>query len=131
MSSETIIIEAIETAPLNRGLRGADWLARGGNVPIVLGDDVALFDYEGENTYQVHFLFTSRGRAAVASAREAFRQIFEDHGAQLIFGMVPDGMPHAKIMARWAGGRFAGKRNTVDGVCELFVLSRDSWSKKS
>lgn len=131
MSQETAIIEAIEASPLNRGLRGADWLAHEGNVPIVMDDDIALFDYEGENIYQVHFLFTSRGRAAVASAREAFHQLFTKHGAQLIFGLVPDHLPHAKIMARWAGGRFAGKRNTPDGVCELFVLSRDTWSNKS
>lgn len=130
MSHEAAIIEAIETAPLNRGLKGADWLAFEGNVPIVLGRDIALFDYEGENTYQVHFLFHSRGRGAVASARESFRRMFEQHGAQLIFGLVPDDLPHAKIMARWAGGRFAGKRETQDGVCELFVLSRDSWSNK-
>lgn len=129
MSRETVI-QAIETSPLNRGLRGVDWLDREGNIPIVLGDDVILFDHEGENTYQVHFLFTSRGREAVASARESFRRLFEEHGAQLIFGMVPDHLPHAKIMARWAGGRFAGKRETADGTCELFVLSRDTWSNK-
>lgn len=131
MSYEAAIIEAIETFPLNRGLKGADWLAHEGNVPIVMGDDIVLFDSEGENTYQVHFLFQSRGRKAVAAAKEAFRQLFENHGAQMIFGLVPDHMPHAKIMARWAGGRFAGKRDTSEGVCALFVLAQDNWSNKA
>jgi hypothetical protein len=57
-----LIAEAIDTAPLNRGLKGADWLARPGNVPVTFDNgDIALFDYEGDGVYQVHFLFQSRG----------------------------------------------------------------------
>jgi hypothetical protein len=77
MSTETTIINAIDASPLNRGLSGAAWIEHGGNVPIVMGDDIALFDDEGDSIYQVHVLFVSRGRAAVASLREALRQMFE------------------------------------------------------
>jgi hypothetical protein len=91
------IIEAIETAPLNRGLKGNDWLAFPGNIPVTFDNgDVALFDNEGEGTYQVHFLFVSRGREAIAHAREA-------------------------------GGKSAGMRPTRNGPCELFVLSKFMW----
>lgn len=133
-SAQKIIAEAIDTAPLNRGLKGADWLARPGNVPIVFDNgDVALFDHEGGDTYQVHFLFKSRGRKAIEHARESFRRMFVDHGCGLIFGMVPDFRRDVKMLARWAGGRSVGIRYASEGPglpdakFELFVLSKAQW----
>jgi hypothetical protein len=130
MSTETAIINAIDASPLNRGLSGAAWIEHGGNVPIVMGDDIALFDDEGDSIYQVHVLFVSRGRAAVASLREALRQMFENYGADLIFGLVPDFRREVKLLARWAGMKFVRTRETSEGLCELFVLSKEMWSKK-
>lgn len=122
------IIHAIDQATLNRGLAGAAWIERAGNIPITFDNgDVALFDNEGDRTYEVHFLFESRGRLAIDHAREAFRQMFTEHHAKLIFGMVPDFRRDVKMLARWAGGKSAGKRNTSEGVCELFVLSHEMW----
>lgn len=129
MTFEATIISAIDSSPLNRGLSGEAWLAGEGNVPIVIGEDVALFDDEGDSAYQVHFLFVSRGRAAVASAKESFRQMFENYGADLIFGMVPDFRRDVALLARWAGGKSIGMRNTAEGPCELFVLSKEMWSE--
>lgn len=128
MSYEAAIIDAIDASPLNRGLSGADWLAREGNVGIVMGSDIALFDDEGDSIYQVHFLFVSRGKAAVASAKESFRQMFENYGADVIFGMVPHFRRDVAMLARWAGGKSRGLRETSEGVCELFVLSKEMWS---
>jgi hypothetical protein len=131
MSFETAIISAIDTSPMNRGLSGRAWLAPdAGNVPIVMGSDIALFDNEGHSIYQGHFLFTSRGRAAVASAREAFRQMFENYGADLIFGLVPVDRREVKLLVRWAGGKYVRTRQTPEGLCELFVLSKEMWSKQ-
>lgn len=123
-----IIAQAIDTAPLNRGLKGADWVAHPGNIAITFDNgDIVLFDDELEGTYQVHFLFQSRGRKAIEHARESFRRMFVDHKANLIFGLVPDFRRDVKMMARWTGGRSAGMRQTVDGPCELFVLSKFLW----
>lgn len=123
-----IIAEAIDTAPLNRGLKGADWLASEGNVSITFDNgDVVLFDNEGDSVFQVHFLFVSRGREAIAHARDSFRIMFEEHDAHLIMGLVPDFRRDVKLLARWAGGRSAGMRSTSDGPCELFVLSKVQW----
>jgi len=126
--SDQAIITAIDASPLNRGLSGSDWLANGANVPVVMGEDIALFDYEGDSNYQVHFLFVSRGKAAVAAAKESFRQMFENYGAELIFGLVPDFRRDVKMLARWAGGKMVGVRETPYGPCELFVLSKEMWS---
>ncbi len=119
---------AIDKAPLNRGLSGAAWLANDRNVPIVFDNgDIALFDYEDEGIYQVHFLFESRGRQAIAHAKQAFDQLFINHNATLIFGLVPDFRRDVKLLARWAGGKSQGIRQTSEGPCELFVLSNAMW----
>lgn len=122
------IIEAIETAPLNRGLKGADWLASSGNIPVTFDNgDVVLFDNEGEGVYQIHVLFVSRGRKAIEHVREAFRILFTNHDARLIMGLVPDFRRDVKLLARWTGCKSAGMRPTRNGPCELFVLSKFMW----
>jgi hypothetical protein len=123
-----LIAEAIDTAPLNRGLKGRDWLAHPGNVPVTFDNgDIALFDHEGDGIFQVHFLFESRGREAIRHAKESFEIMFTEHGASLIIGLVPDFRRDVKMLARWAGGRSSGMRKTPNGPCELFVLSKIQW----
>lgn len=127
-SPNHIVAQAIDTAPLNRGLKGVDWLAREGNIPVTFHNgDVALFDHESDGVYEVHFLFVCRGAKAIDHAREAFRIMFTEHDARLIFGLVPDFRRDVKLLARWAGGKSAGMRPTPEGPCELFVLSKFMW----
>lgn len=124
----SLVTQAIDKAPLNRGLSGAAWLARSENIPITFENgDVALFDAEGDGIYEVHFLFESRGQTAIEHARESFRQMFIEHGAELIFGLVPNFRRDVKLLARWAGGKSRGLRATSNGLCELFVLSNAMW----
>lgn len=124
----SLVTQAIDKAPLNRGLSGAAWLARPENIPITFENgDVALFDAEGDGIYEVHFLFESRGQTAIEHARESFRQMFIEHGAELIFGLVPNFRRDVKLLARWAGGKSRGLRATSNGLCELFVLSNAMW----
>lgn len=123
MHTQTVI-EAIARAPYNMGVSGAAWLASEGNVPIVFDDGgVVLFECEGPNHYQVHLLLVARGREAIAQVRDAFRQMFKQHGAQLVFGLIPACRRDVKMVARWAGAKSAGNRDTPHGRCELFVLS--------
>lgn len=124
MSLEAAIINVIDASPLNRGLSGRDWLDHEGNVPIVDGDDVALFDDEGDCVYEMHVLFASRGRAAVNAAKAAINRMFEDYGAEVIFALVPDARRDVKMLARWTGLKFIGSRLTSNGYCDLFVISK-------
>lgn len=124
------VISAINESPLNRGLDGLDWVRDPRNIPIVEGDDIALFDFEEPGVYEVHFLYESRGRKAIDFTKEAFRRMFDDHGAAMIFGLVPDFRRDVKLMARWAGGKYVGKRATEFGPCEVYVLSRDMWTRQ-
>lgn len=122
------VAAVIDAAPLNRGLRGAEWLASEGNIPVTFGNgDIMLFDGEGSAIYQAHVLFVSRGREAIRHVRAALRIMFVEHGAELIFGLVPDFRHDVKLLARWAGLKFAGRRQTSEGPCELYVLSDSMW----
>lgn len=125
MTSATTIIAAINASPLNCGLQGDDWVADPRNVAISEGDDIVLFDFEGDGTFEIHVLLaSSRGRAAVAFIRRAITEMFRDRGAEVIFGMVPEHRRDVKMMARWCGMKSRGKRYTVHGVCELFIRSK-------
>jgi hypothetical protein len=127
-STAKIIIEAIESSPLNRGLKGADWLAYAGNIPIIgENGDVTLFDNEGDGVFEIHVLYVSRGREALREAKRAIRAMFEEHDARVIYAMVPIIRPEVKLLARWAGMRSAGLRLIPSGLCELFVLSKFQW----
>lgn len=123
-----IVAEAIDEAALNSGVRGADWLASEGNIPVTFDNgDIALFEHEGEGEYQGHFMFVSGGAIARDHAREALREMFEDRAATLIYGLTPTCLRHAKIMSRMIGFRSAGIRMTENGPCELFVMSDLMW----
>jgi hypothetical protein len=129
--SETVI-RAIEKAPYNMGLTGAAWLASEGNKAVTFDDcGVVLFDHEGGHEYQAHFLLNTHGRQAVEQAKCAFRIMFTQHRAELIFGLVPDFRRDVKMVARWAGAKSVGKRKTAYGDCELFVLSNLMFFKKA
>lgn len=127
--SNPAIIHAINTSPLNRGLRGEDWVANPRNIAVTADEDIALFDFEAPGFYQVHILYGSRGVRALNRIREAFRQMFTEHAADGIFAMVPDFRRDVKMMARWTGMEFAGKRDTDCGMCELFFLTRTMWKR--
>jgi hypothetical protein len=128
-----IVADAIDTAPLNRGLKGVDWLAVPGNIAITSDKgDVTLFDDEGEGIYEIHVLYVSRGKEALAEAKRAIQAMFEERGASLIYAMVPVIRPDVKLLARWAGMRSVGLRwGTEDhftpALFELFVLSKFQW----
>mgnify|MGYP001393615484 CR=1 FL=1 len=126
--NSSTIAQAIDEAPFNRGVRGADWLASGENTAVTFDNgDIALFEGEGDGNYSVHFLFIGRGRKAIDHAREAFKVMFTAHGAKLIFGLVPAFRRDVRLLARWAGGKCAGIRETADGPCVLYVLSKSMW----
>lgn len=118
-----IVAQAINTAPGNRGVDGAAWLASEGNIALTFDDDVMLFEDCGDCTYEMHVLFKSRGRQAIERVKKAISTMFEQHGAEVLFGLVPDDRRDVKMLARWTGCKSAGKRRTSEGVCELFVQS--------
>lgn len=110
---------------MNRGLRGVDWIADERNVAISDGDDVILFDYERPGVYQFHWLASSRGRSAITRAKRALKTMFDEHGAEAIFGLVPVERPDVRLMARWLGAELADETPTQNGPCQIFIMTKD------
>lgn len=114
------IIHEIDNSPLNRGLRGVDWVRDPRNVAVWEGDDLALFDYVSPGVYEGHFFFESRGREAVRVTKMLTQRMF-DYGAQMLIGYVPLENRKAGVIARSAGYRFAGMRDTEDGPVLVYL----------
>lgn len=121
------IEKAIDTSPLNRGLRGADWVRDTSNIPFVEGKDVILFDRDSDGIYEIHVLLIARGKAAVECIGRAFEMMFREKGTAVIFGMVPDFRRDVKIMARLCGMKSLHKLNHRGDAVELFELTREQW----
>ena len=49
-----------------------------------------------------------RGRAAVESARAAFKWVWENTKVRKIYAAIPNTHRHAQFLASWAGMRYAG-----------------------
>ena len=117
---------------MNRGLRGADWVADNRNVAIGDSRNVTIFDYEEDGVYQAHYLKNEdTGRAMLDRIKSAYSTMFEQHGAKVIFGLVPEDRRDVNLVARWTGARSHGLRLTEHGFCELFILTRPMWEKFS
>lgn len=130
MHHSAIIAKAIDESPLNRGLRGADWVDDPDSTAFVEGADVVLFDRDSDGIFEAHFLLQSRGRAAIACVNRAFDMMFENHGANVLFGMIPTIRPDAALMARWCGATFIKSLNYRGDDVELYELTRDQWSAR-
>jgi len=118
------IIEAINSSPMNRGLNGADWFERPGNISINIDEDVFLFDYENEGIYQAHFLATEGGKATLRRSKQALRIMF-DGDATMVFCLVPVARRDVSLMVRWIGFTYKQTVPTPYGVCDLYCVLKD------
>ena len=120
------IIHEIDTSPLNRGLRGIDWVRDSRNVALFLGDDLALFDYEYPGVYEGHFFFQSRGKEAVLTAKIMTRKMFEEYGAHMLVGYTPLHLRKACVIASAAGWHYGGIKLTPYGACYVHMAAPET-----
>lgn len=114
------VIHSIDNHPLNRGLKGSDWLADSRNIALAYGDDLALFDYVQDGIYEGHFCFQSRGKEAVNVTRILTERMMED--AALLIGKVPVAHRKAGVIARSAGWAYHGIAETEDGPMLVYYM---------
>jgi hypothetical protein len=128
MHHSAIIVKAIDESPLNCGLRGADWIAEPGNIAIVEGHDVILFDRDSDGIFEIHVLLASRGKAAVERIKNALGTMFRDRGAEVIFGLVPEHRRDVAVMARWCKLKFIKNISWLGDRVELFQITKEQWT---
>lgn len=113
----------IDQSPMNRGLSGASWVKDAANRAVIIGSNVMLFEINGR-TVEFHWLKTGSGtRQLIKDTREAMRRIFEDTGADVIYGLIPDERRDSKLVARWVGAKSVGRFWTACGNVEAFVIT--------
>lgn len=120
------IIYEIDNSPLNRGLRGVDWVEDARNVALFHGDDLALFDWLAPGYYAGHFFFQSRGKEAVDVTKILTRRMFTDYRAMMLVGHVPLINRKAGVIAYAAGWHYAGTFWTEDGPVRTYLSTPET-----
>jgi hypothetical protein len=123
MDATQRIIHEIDTSPMNRGLRGTDWVADPRNICLIDGDDMALFDYLAPGQYAIHLFFQSRGRAAIEQVKKATYCMFVEHGAQMLYANVPAFRKDVDLVARLAGWRYMRTQTTEHGPVRVYLTA--------
>lgn len=115
----------IDESPMNRGVKGADWLSDPDNQAVIEGETVVLFERHGVRS-EFHWLKASKNvRATIRDTREAIRRYFADNPATVyLYGLVPTDRRDSLLMARWIGSAPAEIFDTPDGPCQGFVMTR-------
>lgn len=100
----------------------AAWLAVPGNFALAAGDDLGLFEAKDEwpGPLHAHVFFSSRGKAAIGTARAMLAQAF-GYGATEILGATPARFRDALMFARLLDFRPYGEAQQHG---ERVILSR-------
>lgn len=118
------IIHEIDHSPMNRGLRGVDWVADPRNISMLVGEnDLVLFDYLGTGQYAIHLFLESRGKDAVDAVRAAASIMFRDHAAKILTAHVPEFRKDVAVIARYAGWHYAGTQDTIHGPVRVYLTA--------
>lgn len=99
-------------------------LASGEDVVLKLGDDYSIFELKSPGHYCGHYLFSSRGREAIAVARLMLSEIFSEYGARVVSGLTPVENKPAIWMTRRLGFDSHGLIETPVGTMELFIKDK-------
>lgn len=93
------------------------------NLAIVVEGNVMLFERCGP-LLEFHWLKTVPGlRKLIADTRKAMRSAFEQTGASIIYGLIPDDRRDSKLAARLVGARSTGRYASRFGDVEAFVIA--------
>jgi hypothetical protein len=117
---------------LDGSFDAAEWIADPANFAFVDGDDLGMFEAQGEwpGPLAAHVIFASRGKQAIRTARAMLRQAFA-FGATCILGETPAHLPHALLFARLLGFMPYGTAERAMGSVVLSALETNNPSAVS
>jgi hypothetical protein len=97
------------------------WLADPRNVILIEGDNAALCLWRWIGIYEIHALFTARGKTALGLAQQWIEAMLGG-GAQMMLCVIPKKRKQAIWFARKAGFQFRGDIETIEGLSEMYQL---------
>lgn len=136
--SKDRILEAIRNEPTARALTDADqayidaWTNNPANIVIETGAqlaDLSLFDDVMPGVVNMHVIFSSRGKEAITSAKEAIAAVFATTPVHTILACVPANRRDVNMLARWTGFKFIEQVILPEGPSDMFLLSRNNWDE--
>jgi hypothetical protein len=129
--SVATVTEAVKTYGEISDLNPREWLMDEANVAVVTeSGDVALFERASLASHIVagHFFFKSRGKEALASAKEVLKEAFRANTEiTMIVGLVPKDKKHVSAITRRLGFSYNGDVGPDNSPCEYFTLSKFDW----
>lgn len=108
----------------------AEWLAVPGNLMYVSGRDVGLatFDYPG--LYSVHWFYTDvKGKEAVKLAVDMLDDVFTNHGAKAVRGVIHMDNKPARFLAKHMGYERISIEEFADGPNEVILLTKENFNR--
>jgi hypothetical protein len=90
--------------------------------------DFSLFEYDRAGIYTGHFIYTSRGKAALRFGQKCLEVIFSDFPVTLIKGLTPVEHLGARWLSRKLGFQSFGVIDTIKGPHELVMLTRKGYT---
>ena len=93
------------------------------------GENLMVFEKVSSGVYTGHYFFEVKGRAALETAQILVTRAFNSF-AEVIQGVTPDKEKGAKWLTRQLGAKSYGTIQTINGPCELFIMTKDQWRNK-
>lgn len=84
---------------------------------IKIGDDYGLFERDREGVVVGHYLFKSRGKAAIEVAKKILDEIFKTE--DVVIGIIPEGNKKVSYISRRVGF-------TIHD--DVAILTKDMWN---
>lgn len=105
------------------------WLDEPGNIALQEDGSVGLFTFEYPGLYTGHYFFLPevRGKEAKRLAIRMLREIYVNHYAKMVRGLVPLYRPHSAWMTRQLGFEYYGDVLTHVGPCGLYMMTPDQF----
>jgi len=109
-----------------------DWVNDLNNIALTDGEgNFCLFEYDEEGRYYGHYFYKARGKKARDLIRQTIDHLFENYPAKAIQGLTPEEHVAARWMARQVGMKSFGIISTINGRCELFILTINEWRQNN
>lgn len=112
----------------NEQVDAIDWLSDPVNIALENEQgDIALFEYglPHKKIYSGHYIFKSRGKAAIQAARDFLDEIFNScYNISIVMGLTPVEYRAAKWLTRRIGFTSYGIEEIRGKQYELFILTK-------
>lgn len=120
------------TEPYRHELLGFDpegWLEVEENIALTDGKmNFTLFEKSEDGIYTGHYFFgTARGKEALSVAQEFLNYLFTNYNIGVVRGFTPLEKLGARWLSRKLGFKGYGVVSTLNGPCELFILTKQEW----